>query len=175
MNERKSISGGRRILPSPDRPLAFGQPEQKQRDRCDHPGAAVMGNPVKFLSAAGPSALRRDAVEARQPQRAASQINKGDHPAEVLEFPQHDPINQQRRRHAERDNVRERIELAAKWAVMSAQAREPAIEQIENAGGENEPDRVVKLHRRNVWSSFPARRRRCRERRRTRKTDCPPS
>src|ERR1700674_182330 len=31
---------------------------------------------------------------------------------------------------------------------MSAQTRQPAIEQIENARGKNKPDRVVKLHRR---------------------------
>ena len=145
MKDRKSISGGRTYFHRPNRSLAFSQPEHEKRDRRNHAGRRGNGKAGKVLAPApAASALGRDAVEPGQAQRAASQINKRDHPAEVAEFPQDDPINHQGRRKAEGNNVGERIELAAKRTFMTAEPRQSPIEQIENAGAENEPDGGVK-------------------------------
>src|SRR5207247_1989682 len=70
---------------------------------------------------------------------------KGDHPAEVAEFAQHDLVNEQSRGDAEGDEIGQGIELAAKGALVTAEPGEPSIEQVENAGGQNEPDGVVEI------------------------------
>jgi hypothetical protein len=64
-----------------------------------------------------------------------------------LEFAEHDLVNQERWRHSERDDVRQGIEFAPERTVVTAEAREPAIEQIEDAGGKDEPDCVVEFYR----------------------------
>ena len=53
----------------------------------------------------------------------------------------HDPVNHQRRREPERNNIGERVELAPKRTVVAAQARKASIQKIKNERAENEPDR----------------------------------
>ena len=56
-------------------------------------------------------------------------------------FRQHDAMHQKRRGHAEGDDVGQRIELATERAFGPAHARHPAVEQIEDAGQQNEEER----------------------------------
>ena len=82
------------------------------------------------------------AVEPRQPERAAQQVNRGDKPAELGVFirqrmAQHHPMHQKGRRNAKGNQVGQRIKLAAERAFMPAHARHAAIEQIKNARQQN--------------------------------------
>ena len=58
-------------------------------------------------------------------------------------------------RDAERNQIRQRIEFAPERAFVSAHARDPAIEQIENAREQNEAERQLDLadNRRRQWSA----------------------
>src|SRR4029453_4045159 len=78
-------------------------------------------------------------------QRTAGQVNESDHPAEVLEFAQHDLVDKQRRRYPEGNDIGQRIEFSSEWTLVTTEPGQPAIEQVENAGRENEPDGVVKI------------------------------
>ena len=96
-----------------------------------------------------PLAHRGQAIEARQPERAAEQINGGDEPADLPVFAkhvrQHDALHQKRRRDAERNQVRQRIEFAPERAFRAAQPRHPAVQQIKNARQQNERQREFDL------------------------------
>jgi hypothetical protein len=88
------------------------------------------------------------------------QINRGDEPADfrvlVAEYiVQHDPVHQKRRRDAERNQVGQRIEFAAKRAFVPAHARDAAVEQIENAREQNERQRDLDLAVVAVFGSAP--------------------
>ena len=106
-----------------------------------------MGKPRKSLPP--PRRHRGQAIEPRQPERAAEQINRGDEPADLPVFAkhvrQHDAMHQKRRRDAERNQVRQRIEFAPERAFRAAQPRHPAVEQIEDARQQNEREREFDL------------------------------
>src|SRR6266850_1599707 len=73
--------------------------------------------------------------------------NRGSERVEARKINQHDSVNHQRGGDTKRDNIREGIEFAAKGTVLSSQTREAAVEHIENASTENEPDGGVKKRR----------------------------
>ena len=52
-------------------------------------------------------------------------------------------MHEKRRRDAERNQVRQRIELAPERTFNAAHARHPAVEQVEDARQQNEPERVL--------------------------------
>ena len=164
-----------RVFPPTDRPLAFIEPEHEKRERSNHARGRGNGKAGKIFVRTRCRTGCGDAVEPRQPQCAAGQINEGDHPSEIPEFAEHDLVNEQRRRDPEGNDIGERIELAAKRALMPAEPRQPSIEQIENAGREDEPDRVVKIRGRREEIDLAARRRKCAGRQQTRRRGCPPS
>src|SRR5215831_20627931 len=87
--------------------------------------------------------LRRCRIETCQTQRTACEVNECDDPARTRELLQHDTVNHQRRRHPERNNVGERVELAPKWTLVSPQACNPSIQQIKNECAKDKPDRLV--------------------------------
>ena len=58
----------------------------------------------------------------------------------LAELIEHDLVNEQRRGDAEADRVRQRIELPPERAVLPAQPRQPAVEHVEHARAQDEPD-----------------------------------
>src|SRR6476659_10376056 len=86
------------------------------------------GKPSKTLVQTIRWAGRCDAVKAGEPQCAAGQVNERDHPAEILEFAQHDLVNEQGRRHPEGNDISQRIEFSSEGTFMTAEARQPSIE-----------------------------------------------
>ena len=132
--------------------FAFREPEQKQRDRRDQAGSGGNRKAGKVLSAIGAGfsfMIRGGGIESGQTQRTAGQINEGNDPTCVRKFVENDAINHQRWRESERNNVGERIKFASEWTFMPAQARESAIQKIENERAENKPNgRVEKIRRR---------------------------
>ena len=93
-----------------------------------------MGKPVK-LRVPRAEIVGGGDVEPGQPQRAAEEIEARDEPADLVrDVVEHDLEDEQRGRDAEADDVGQRIELAAEGAFLAAEAGEPAVEQIEEAG-----------------------------------------
>ena len=109
--------------------------------------AEGIGKAEKILAAAG--GVGGQHIKPRQPEGAANQINRGDEPAEFRmlhkHVAQHDAMHQERRRDAERNQVRQRIEFAPERAFRAAPARHAPVEQIENAREQNEYEREVNL------------------------------
>ena len=64
---------------------------------------------------------------------------------------QHDPVNHQGRRNTERDYVGKRIELPAKGTLIPAKPGKTAVEQIEDAGEQDQPDGSVELAGRSLF------------------------
>ena len=111
--------------------------------------AEGMGNPRNSLL---PPVVGhgREAVVARQTERAANQIDRSDEPAKLgvswrKHVFEHDAMHQERRRGAEGNQVRQRIKFAAERAFRAAHARHPAVEQIEDAGQQDEAERHLDL------------------------------
>ena len=140
------MSGGSTQRSGSERTALLVEPEQKNRERSDEPGRRGNREALEFLVRRG-GICRRQAIETRETQRAADQVNRGDDPARLVKLDEHDAIDHERRRHAEGDDVGQRIELAAKRAIGPAQTRQPAIEQIENARSQDEPDGEVHIFR----------------------------
>ena len=112
MNDRKSISAGSAYFQRPIVRWPSSSQSMNNVSEAITPAAAGMGKPVKLLSGLFDGPARGDAVKAGQSQRAAGQVNKRDHPAEILEFAEHDLVDEQRRRHSERNDVGQRIEFS---------------------------------------------------------------
>src|SRR5947208_15949343 len=89
-------------------------------------------------------------IETGQAQRAASQVNECDNPAGARKLLQHHAVNHQRRGEPERNNVRERIELATERALVSAQPCKASIQKIKHECAENKPDRLVEAIGREI-------------------------
>jgi len=85
--------------------LPLVEPEKEKGDRGDDAGRGRDRKAGKILVPIPGRTGRGNTVEAGQPQRPASQINEGNHPAEILELAQHDLIHEQRRRHAEGNDI----------------------------------------------------------------------
>ena len=101
-----------------------------------------MGSPRKSVEAPGFFGIDCQAVETGQPHRAADQIDQRDRPADVAEREQHRFGQQHRRSHAEGNDVRQRVEFLSERRFLPAEAGQPAIEQVEQTGAENQQDRV---------------------------------
>ena len=79
-----------------------------------------------------------DAVEAGQTQGATKQVDKGDDPSGLVKVLQHDLVHQERRSQAEGNDIGQRVKLPAKGALVSAEARHAAVEEVKNAGAKDE-------------------------------------
>src|SRR5262249_36941134 len=128
--------------PTAEMMFSFSEPKEEQRNRCNQTGSSGNGKTGESVLVIG-SLILRCGIEPRQAQRAASQVNERDDPARARELLQHDTVNHQRRRHPERNNVGERVELAPKWTLVSPQACNPSIQKIKNECAKDKPDRLV--------------------------------
>src|SRR5207249_805035 len=94
------------------------------------------------LFAAATVRLRRQAVEPREPERAANQIHRRDKPAEFRmlfkDIAQHDAVDQKRRRRAEGNDVGQRIKFAPERTFITAHPGDATIEQVEETGQDDE-------------------------------------
>src|SRR4029077_1690538 len=120
-------------FPVPEVMFAFGQPEQKKCDGCNETRRSRNGKPgeISVALSIGRFVIGRRGIEARQTQRTAREIDKRYNPASARKVLKNDPINHQSWRNAERNNVGQRIEFATKHALMSTEACEPTIQQVE--------------------------------------------
>src|SRR2546423_7697787 len=124
--------------------FAFGPPKQEQRDRSDKARGSWNWKAGEIFCRICAVLSCRGRIESRKTQRAAGEINEGEDPAGARKILEHDPINHQRRRQAKGNNVGERIEFAPESGFVSAKARKPAIEKIENESAEHVPNCFVK-------------------------------
>src|ERR1700719_2134975 len=127
--------------------FAFGEPKQKQCDRCDQPGGGGNRKTSEVFPAVSdgfPFVIGRRGVETGQPQRATRQVNESNDPTRIRKFVEDDPINHQRRCEPEGNNVGERIEFATERTFVSAQTGQSSIQEIEDESAENEPDGGMK-------------------------------
>ena len=77
-------------------------------------------------------------VEASEPHGTTNEIDEADHPSEASgEFRKNDFKNEEGGGDAEGDNVGERIEFATEGALVSSEASEATVENIEDKGSEN--------------------------------------
>jgi len=77
-------------------------------------------------------------VEASEAHGTTNEIDKADHPSEASgEFRKNDFKNEEGGGDAEGDNVGERIEFATEGALVSSEASEATVENIEDEGSEN--------------------------------------
>ncbi len=77
-------------------------------------------------------------VEASEAHGTTNEIDEADHPSEAGgEFRKNDFKNEEGGGDAEGDNVGERIEFATEGALVSSEASEATIENIEDEGSEN--------------------------------------
>ena len=136
------MSGGRA-----DRFLPGIEPEHEQGERGNEAGGGWNGETLEILVRRILSALRGKAIEPRETQGAAGKINKGDEHAVAVEIAEHDVKGEQGGGHAEGHNVGQRIKFAPEGTFVPPEAREAPVEQIENAGPEDEPDRGMDLPR----------------------------
>ena len=142
-----------REFPCPQRPSTLVKPQQQFSQRGDHSRRRRDGDALERLALLRGRRLRAvvgvrgsgDAVEARQPQRSARQVQKRDQQPRPRELVEHDLVHQQCRREAEADDVRQRIEFPPEGTVGPAEPRHPAVEHVEDAGSQDEPDGGVKL------------------------------
>ena len=147
IQERNSSSTGRQYRQLPVANSFSSHQIMNSVSEATRPAAEGIGKPrnsLRVLQAHG-----RQAVEPRQPERAAEQINRGDEPAPFLvaakHVLEHDPMHQEGRRRPERDQVRQRIELAPKRAFHAAHPRHPAVKQVKDARQQDEPERHLDL------------------------------
>ncbi len=105
--------------------------------------AAGTGRPTKslFVSFLLPAQQRiRDHVEAGEPDGRAQQVDEAHEPADVAEDlvtlrgRENKEKHHQRRGDAERNHVRQRVELRAEKRLAPAHAREAAIQHVEARG-----------------------------------------
>src|SRR5436190_20340343 len=129
--------------------FALCEPKEKERDRRNQTGRGWNGKTGESILMIG-AVMLRSGIETGQTHRAASQVNKCNDPAGARKLLQHDAVNHQRRRKPERNNVRERIELATERTLMSAQPRQASIQKIKNERTENKPDRLVEAIGREI-------------------------
>ena len=146
MKERNNISGGKTNFHLPIWCSPSASQSRKSVIDAISPAAAGIGKPVKFLLLADPLAFRIgcSGVKTRQTHGPAGQVDKGDDPAGARKFLEHDPVNHQRRRDSERHNIGQRIEFATECAFVAAETGQPAVQEIKEAGAQNEPDGGVK-------------------------------
>ena len=71
-------------------------------------------------------------VEPRQAQRAAHRVEQHDGPADAVQLLHRPEIEHRRGRHAEADEVRQRIELGAETRGRFQQPRDPPVEPVEH-------------------------------------------
>ncbi len=113
-------------------------PQQKQRHGGHQSRRHGDGKSQKLLTGGRRILDRGQAVETCQPKRAADEVDGGDEPAQPRQIPedirQHDPMHQKRRGGTERNHVRQRIELAPEGTFPATQPRNPAVQQVEDAG-----------------------------------------
>src|SRR5262249_15565978 len=83
-------------------------------------------------------------VEAREPQRSADCVETRGEPAPGAPRYERPVIHENRRREAERYEVRERVELDAELARGLGDARDEAVEAVENIG-ENDEESGLKI------------------------------
>jgi len=95
--------------------------------------------------------LRGRRIETGQAQRTARQVNECDDPARTRELLQHYTVNHQRRRHPERNNVGERVELAPKRTLVSPEARNPSYRLRIDFG----PDLGVRVSAAQLTRTYP--------------------
>ncbi len=119
----------------------FDPQHDEQRQRRDQSGGGGNREAEKFLAARA-AVHRREAIESRQPERAANQINRGDEPADLRMRHKNSRSTMRCTRNAgaapKEIEVGERIEFAPERTFISAHARDAAIEQIKNAREQNQ-------------------------------------
>ena len=95
-------------------------------------------------------------VEAREAQRRRRQVHEADGPAHAAERKQSPLEREHRGRHAERDQIGERIELHAEIARRAGHARDAAVEHVEHHGDADERRRRRELAAHRVDDAGPA-------------------
>ena len=106
------------------------------------PAAAVIGNP-RNSSAIRWSAACGRRIKTGQPQGATQQVNESNDPADPRKSQQHDPIDHQGRRQSEGNNIGERIEFSPERTVVAPKPGQPSVQNVEDTGTQNEPDREM--------------------------------
>ena len=146
--DKNTSTTANQIIPVAEGFFLFVEMDDEQRERRHQARRRGNGKAEKILAAAAAGMADRH-VEPRQPERAAEQINGGDEPADLPVFAehvrQHDALHQKRRRHAEGNQIRQRIEFAPERAFRAAQPRHAAVQQIKNARQQNEREREFDL------------------------------
>ena len=101
--------------------------DDEERDGGDEAGGGGNGEAGEVARAGAEIVGRRD-VEAREPERAAEQIEAGDEPADLVrDIVEHDLEDEQRGRDAEADDVGQGIEFAAEGlSLPPRRARRPS-------------------------------------------------
>src|SRR5258707_1533312 len=105
-------------------------PEQEKRGGGNESCGGRNRKPREVLGTVRASSLviGRHAIEASQAQGTARQINESDDPASPRKFLQDHAVNHQSGRDPERNNIRQRIELAAKGAFMTPETGQPSVQ-----------------------------------------------
>ena len=95
-------------------------------------------------------------VEARQAQRRGRHEQKPDGPSQAAERRQSPRVGEHRRRHAERDDVGQRVELHAELARRAGHARDAAVEHVEHHRDADERRGGLQLAAHRVDDARPA-------------------
>ena len=95
-------------------------------------------------------------VETREAQRRGREVHEANGPTHAAERNQSPLERQHRRRHAERDQIGERIELHAEFARGPGHARDAAVEHVEHDGEADERRRCRDVAAHRVDDAGPA-------------------
>ena len=84
-------------------------------------------------------------VEPRQPERDRGHVDVRQDPREPAGAGEVEEVDQQRRRHAERNDVHQRVQLGTEAGPGVREPGHPAVEHVEDAGEDDEPSRPAEV------------------------------
>ncbi len=122
--------------------IVFIKIDDQEGQRSDETGSHGNGNTAEVAAGTRLLGDGGEAVEAGESHRATDKIDEGDGPADVSQREKNSPREQHGRSHSERNDIRKRIELAAEGRILPAEPGKAAVQQIEEAGAENQQDGV---------------------------------
>ena len=107
---------------------------------CSTPSGPVKEGIRDHVEAGQAHGGAKEVIEAEEAADDASKVlNQGN----VLRRRQDKEEHEEGRRHPERDDVRERIELGAEQGLPAPHSRQPAVQHVEYGGAEDEIDRIA--------------------------------